>query len=87
MADSLSLIIRTADSTRKNGVNLPVTLTIGQLLQAAKQKWNLPANSDYAVRLERTGQQFNNLSTTLAAAGVQMDDVLTVFPILEAGQK
>ncbi|WP_017718129.1 hypothetical protein [Kamptonema formosum] len=86
MADSLSLIIRTADSTRKNGVNLPATLTIGQLLQAAQQKWNLPATSDYAVRLERTGQQLSP-SATLAAGGVQMDDVLTVFPIIEAGQK
>ncbi len=86
MADALSVVVRMADGTRKAAVNLPGTLIIGQLVQTTQQKWNLPANSNYAVRLERTGQQLD-ASATLNSVGVQPDDVLLIFPVLEAGQK
>ncbi len=84
MSDSLSLIIRSADQTRKAAVSLPVGLTVDQLLQATQQRWNLPENTNYAVRLERTGQQLDS-TTTLGAVGVQENDVLEIYPILEAG--
>lgn len=84
MSDSVSLVICSADQTRKAAVSLPVALTVDQLLQATQQKWNLPSNTNYAVRLERTGQQLNS-TTTLGSVGVQENDVLEVYPILEAG--
>jgi len=79
-----SVVVRMADGTRKAAVNLPGNLTIGQLLQTTQQRWNLPKNTDYAVRLERTGEQLE-ASTTLDSVSVQEDDVFSVFPILEAG--
>lgn len=85
MSDSLSLVIRSADQTRKAAVSLPAALTIEQLLQATQQRWNLPSNASYAVRLERTGQQMD-ASATLGAVGVQENDVLEIYPILEAGK-
>ena len=81
---NLSVTIRMADGTRKAAVTLPTTLTLNQVISTTQQKWNLPANADYAVRLESTGQQLDG-SLTLASAEVQNDDVLEVYPILEAG--
>jgi len=84
MSDSLSVVIRSADQTRKAAVSLPAVLTVEQLLQATQQRWNMPSNVSYAVRLERTGQQLDS-TTTLGGVGVQENDVLEVYPILEAG--
>lgn len=84
MTDSRSIIVRMADGTRKAAVSLPPTLTITQLLETTQQKWKLPRNTNYAVRVERTGIQLDP-STTLNSAGVQEDDVLEIYPILEAG--
>ena len=86
MADQISLMIRTADGTRKSAVALPQDLTIEQLLQATQQRWNLPSNTSYNLRLERTGQQLNP-SATLGSVGLQANDVVEVLPNLEAGQK
>lgn len=79
-----SVVVRMADGTRKAAVTLPNNLTVGQLLQTTQQRWNLPVNSNYAVRVERTGQQLSS-SVTLMSAAIQDDDVLEVYPILEAG--
>ncbi len=84
MSDSISLVIRSADQTRKAAVSLPPALTIEQLLQTTQEKWNLPSNTNYAMRLERTGQQLDP-ATTLESLGVEENDVLELYPILEAG--
>ncbi len=73
-----------ADNTRKAAINLPASLTIEQLLQTTQQKWNLPSSTNYAVRLERTGEQLDP-SASLNSVHAQENDVLSVFPILEAG--
>jgi len=86
MADTLSVVVRMYDQSRKAAVNLPGTLTIGQLVQTTQQKWNLSADRDYAIRLERTGEQLDH-SATLNSVGVQPDDVLSVIPLIEAGAK
>ncbi len=84
MSESVSLIIRSADQTRKAAVQLPIALTVEQLLRATQERWNLPPNASYAARLERTGQQLDPV-TTLGTVGVRENDVLEVYPILEAG--
>ncbi|MFB2876469.1 hypothetical protein [Floridanema aerugineum] len=84
MSNSLSVIVRMADGTRKAAISIPSTLTIAQILQATQEKWNLPSNFNYAVRLERTGQQLNP-SASLSSQEVEENDVLEVYPIVEAG--
>jgi hypothetical protein len=84
MSDSISLVICTADESRKAVVTLPALLTIEQLLQTTQQKWNLPSATNYAMRLERTGQQLDP-ATTLQSVGVQENDVLKLLPLLEGG--
>ncbi len=84
MSDSVSIIARTADQTRKAAVSLPLQTTVSQVLEQAQQQWNLPNDHDYAARLERTNEQLDSASD-LASAGVQNDDVIEIFPILKAG--
>ncbi len=84
MSGTISVVVRMADMTRKAAVNLPGTLTIGQLLTTTQQKWNLPNNVNYAVRSQSTGQQLTPTST-LQSAGVRTDEVLEIYPIIEAG--
>ena len=84
MSQSLSLLIRTADQTRKAEIQLPSDLRIEQLIQQAQKQWNLPDNVSYALRLERTGKQLDPTST-LEAMGVCDGDILELYPILEAG--
>jgi hypothetical protein len=84
MPQQLSLVIRTADQTRKAEIQLPSNLRIEQLVQQAQKQWNLPEGVSYALRLERTGKQLDPAST-LEAMGVSSGDVLELYPILEAG--
>ncbi len=84
MPQQLSLLIRTADQTRKAEIQLPSNLRIEQLVQQAQKQWNLPEGVSYALRLERTGKQLDPAST-LEAMGVSNGDVLELYPILEAG--
>jgi hypothetical protein len=84
MSDKVSLIIRSADQTRKAAVQLPIDFTVEEILQTTQKHWNLPWNSGYAVRLERTGQQLDSINT-LEELNILDNDVLEIFPILEAG--
>lgn len=84
MSQQLSLLIRTADQTRKAEIQLPDNLRVEQLVQQAQKQWNLPENVSYAVRLDRTGKQLDPAST-LESMGVSSGDVLELYPILEAG--
>ena len=84
MSDQVSLIIRSADQTRKASVQLPINFTVEELLQTTQKHWNLPSNSSYAVLLERTGEQLDPINT-LEELNLEDDDVLEIFPILEAG--
>ena len=84
MADTLSITVRSADQTRKAAVTLPAGLTVQQFLASVMQRWNLPDETSYALRVSRTGEQLDPL-VSLAGAGVREEDVLEVLPILEAG--
>jgi hypothetical protein len=84
MSEQVSLIIRSADQTRKAAVQLPINFTVEELLQTTKKHWNLPWNTNYAVRLERTGQQLDPINT-LEELNIEDNDILEIFPILEAG--
>lgn len=84
MSQQISLLIRTADQTRKAEIQLPSNLRIEQLVQQAQKQWNLPENVSYALRSERTGKQLDPAST-LEGMEVSSGDILELYPILEAG--
>jgi hypothetical protein len=81
-----SVVVRMADGTKKAAVNLPGNLTIGQLLQTTQQRWNLPSNTEYDARLDRTGVQLDP-SATLDSVGVEENDVLVILPRLVGGKQ
>lgn len=85
MSEQISIILRSADKTRKASVQVPGICTIEKLLKQVQQRWNLPGSTNYAMRLERTGEQLES-TATLSSVGVENDDILEVYPILEAGQ-
>jgi hypothetical protein len=85
MSDTLSLIVRTVDKTRKSVATLPSNLNVEQLVSRFQQEWQLPSDVSYKLRLERTGQELDS-SKSLASAGVRSDDVLDLLPIMEHGQ-
>lgn len=85
MSESISIITRTADQSRKANVELPAETKISQVLDAAKQEWNLPQN-DYAARLDRTNEELDP-NSDLVTSGIKNNDVLEIYPILEAGLK
>ncbi|MDJ0717683.1 MAG: EsaB/YukD family protein [Prochloraceae cyanobacterium] len=86
MNESISIVIRDAGENRKASVTLPDNLTVEQLLSATQQRWNLDANRDYALRLDRTGEQLDP-SATLRDAGIQNNDVIVLIENFEGGQQ
>jgi len=80
----LNLIVRTADQTRKNGVEIDPQSRCGEIVEAAVQNWSLPVDTDYTLVNVRTSKQLNP-QHTLAQAGVTEGDTLEVQPVLVAG--
>jgi hypothetical protein len=84
MEDKITVGLATADKTRKAQVTLPGTMTVGELVSLCKQRWNLPASEDFAVRDAKRNVQLD-AKQSLATAGVTTGAELEVFPLLEAG--
>ena len=81
MSESISIITRTADQSRKANVELPAATRISQVLDAAQQEWNLPHHNNYAIRLERTNEELEP-NSDLVTSGIKNNDVLEIYLIL-----
>ena len=80
----VSIVIRTADQTRKAEVSLPGSHTGADVIQAAVDNWSLPKDTDYSLvntRLSKVVQP----AVALETQGVQSGDILEVQPVLVAG--
>jgi hypothetical protein len=82
--EELNLQIRTANRDRKAEIGVEPSVTVGEVLDAARENWALPGDYEYVVRCERLGRQLTP-QMTLAAAGVMPGDVLEIQPIADAG--
>ena len=82
--DTLTLTLRTLDKSRHAQVTLPVDYTVAELIEASRQNWSLPRDTDYTIRSDRLGRQLDTRDA-LGAAGVLAGDVLEIVPLLEAG--
>jgi hypothetical protein len=81
--DSLNLIVRTADQTRRAELNLDAQSTGADILQAAVDNWALPADTDYTLVNATTGKALAPGESIDKA--VRPGDVLEVQPVLVAG--
>jgi hypothetical protein len=73
----VSIIIQTADQTRKAEVALSGSQTGGEVILAAVQNWSLPGDTDYSLVNIRTAKPIEPAGT-LDSQGVEDGDVLEV---------
>lgn len=84
MDGKLQLTIRTATRDRQAPITAPADVTVRELLDDAREKWNLPNSYEYVLRCERLGIQLAE-NMTLQQAGVLEGDVLEIQPLADAG--
>ncbi|MEB3300284.1 MAG: EsaB/YukD family protein [Candidatus Sericytochromatia bacterium] len=82
--DVITVTIRTLDKSRQAEVRLPIDYTVDELIEASRQNWRLPRDTDFMLRCSRLGRQLP-ANGALGACGVQTGDLLEVVPLLEAG--
>jgi len=83
MPDSISVIIRTADQTRKAQVEVEGNKTAGDLIQASVDNWKLSTDTEYTLVNVTQGKTVAPASTVSSFAS--QNDVLEVQPVLVAG--
>lgn len=80
----ISVIIRTADQTRKAEVKLSSESSGADVIDAAVSNWSLPTDTDYTL-VNINGGSSVQTRASLKASGVKDGDVLEVQPVLVAG--
>ena len=81
---ALNLIVRTADQTRKDGLEIEPQKKCGEIVAAVIGRWSLPEDTDFTLVNVRTGKPLMP-DHSLAQAGVMDGDTLEVQPVLVAG--
>jgi hypothetical protein len=82
----ISVLVRTADRTKKAEITVSDTQTCADIIQAAVQNWALPTDADYTIaNVSRTPAQTLNPSTPLSQSGVMSGETLEIQPVLVAG--
>ncbi len=83
MPNEMSLVVRTADQTRRAELSLDPASTGADIIQAAVDNWALPGDTDYTLVNATTGRAVTP-GEALSTA-VRPGDVLEVQPVLVAG--
>lgn len=83
MTQDLRLQVRTADQTRRAELTLDPGSTGADLIQAAVDNWQLPADTDYTLVNTTTGRALT--PTENLSRSVRPGDLLEVQPVLVAG--
>lgn len=84
MSHEVTLNLTTFDRTRKAEVTLPRTLTGRDLVEASKDNWQLPRDTDYQLMNSTKSLQVP-LAQSLTEKYVSDGDLLTIQPLLVAG--
>ena len=80
----ITITITTYDRSRCAEVTLPDSLTVGNLLDQCRKRWQLDSSEIFAVRhVQRNARLSENdsLSTSGVASGME----LQIFPLVEGG--
>jgi hypothetical protein len=80
----VTVLLRTADRTRKAEVTVPREQTGSDLVQGAVGNWSLPTDTEYSLVNVTKGKPIR-LDTALAEDVVSERDELEVQPVLVAG--
>ena len=83
-AEQVTFMIRTADKTKKVEVTLPRSATVTDIIEASKNKWSLPKDTEYrAVNVTKRKQLLPK--DTLSEDKVGNNDELELLPYRVAG--
>jgi hypothetical protein len=80
----VSVIIRTADQTRKAEVTLDGGNTGADVIQASVDNWSLPTDTDYSLVSTASGKTITP-NSTLSDNDIKDGDILEIQPVLVAG--
>jgi len=83
MAD-LTVIVRTADQTRKAEVKMSTDNTGADVIDAAVSNWALPRDTDYTL-VNASSSKAIQPRESLGSNNVKDGDILEVQPVLVAG--
>jgi hypothetical protein len=83
MSEPMSLVVRTADHTRRAELILDGHQTGADILRAAVDNWALPDDTDYTLVNATTGKALAPGESL--AKSVRPGDVIEVQPVLVAG--
>jgi hypothetical protein len=83
MSEPMSLVVRTADQTRRAELTLDGHQTGADILQAAVDNWALPDDTDYTLVNATTGKAL--MPGDALSRGVRPGDVIEIQPVLVAG--
>ncbi|MGI9253063.1 MAG: EsaB/YukD family protein [Thermomicrobiales bacterium] len=82
--DQLDVTLKTANGNRKADIQVAADVTVGELLDSARQQWALPGNYEYILRSEHLGRELRP-SDSLGAIGIVTGDRLEILQISDAG--
>jgi hypothetical protein len=85
-SDDLSVIVRTADQTRKAELSVTPETSCGELIVAAVENWSLDSSIDYSIA-NVTQNVALDPDETLQKSGIENGDMLEVQPVLVAGNE
>ncbi|MFM9108828.1 MAG: EsaB/YukD family protein [Chloroflexota bacterium] len=84
--EDIDINIRTANGDRKADLQVRPDVTVGELLDSARQQWSLPGTYEYKLRSERLGRELRP-SDTLGALGIASGDRLEILQYADAGRR
>ena len=85
-SDELSVIVRTADQTRKAELSVTPDTSCGELIIAAVENWSLDNSIDYSIA-NVTQNIALDPDQSLGKSGIENGDMLEVQPVLVAGNE
>lgn len=81
--ETITLTLSLYDRSRRAQVTLPLSTTVGELMQQCTQRWSLPALS-FVFRLLGSDELLLE-QESLRLAGVRDGAELQIFPLVEGG--
>lgn len=86
MEEKIKITLRTATRDRQAALQVTEDVTVKELLNSAKETWNLSESYEYVMRCERLGKQLSE-NSSLAELGIKAEDVLEIQPLADAGNQ
>jgi len=84
--EELSIIIRTADKSRKAEIGISPSHKVSDIIEGAIYNWALPKDNDYTI-INATSNKVLNPSDTLQYSEIRNGDILEIQPVLTAGRR